>query len=191
MLNLILFGPPGAGKGTQAEKLQERYSLLHLSTGEVMRQEIKKGSPLGLEAARQMEGGALASDELVCGIIGSYIKENATANGVIYDGFPRTIPQAAAFDRMLAESGQSVTLMIALEISDEEIIKRITSRGLVSGRADDQNVEIIKNRISVYKAQTASVADHYALQGKFHTVDGEGTIQETFDKLCAIIDQYK
>lgn len=190
MLNLILFGPPGSGKGTQAEKLKEKYNLLHLSTGEVIRNEIKSGSELGLRAVKQMEGGGLASDELVCGIIGNYIKNNTDANGVIYDGFPRTLPQAKEFDKMLAESGEAVTLMIALDVADDEVIKRITARGLISGRADDQSVEIIQNRLDVYKAQTAVVAEHYAAQGKFYEIDGMGTIEATYDKVCELIDKH-
>lgn len=187
MLNLILFGPPGSGKGTQADKLKEKYNLLHLSTGEVIRAELKSGSPLGREAEKQMQGGGLASDELVCGIIGNYIKSHADAHGVIYDGFPRTLPQAQEFDKMLAAAGQPVTMMIALDVPDDEVIKRITARGLISGRADDQSPEIIQNRLDVYKAQTAVVADHYAAQGKYFMIDGTGSIEATFEKLCEII----
>lgn len=190
MLNLILFGPPGSGKGTQAEKLQAKYNLLHLSTGEVMRAEIKSGSALGQAAAKQMEGGALVSDELVCGIIGNYIKQNTDARGVIYDGFPRTIPQACEFDKMLQANNQSVTLMIALDVPDAEVIQRIITRGKISGRADDQSEEIIQNRINVYKSQTAVVADHYALQGKFYSLNGTGTIEQTFELICQTIDAH-
>lgn len=187
MLNLILFGPPGSGKGTQADKLKEKYNLLHLSTGEVIRAELKSGSELGKQAEKQMAGGGLASDELVCGIIGSYIKSHKDANGVIYDGFPRTLAQAKEFDKMLAAAGESVTMMVALDVPDAEVIKRITARGLISGRADDQSPEIIQNRLDVYKAQTAVVADHYAAQGKYFEIDGTGTIEATFDRVCEII----
>lgn len=188
MLNLILFGPPGSGKGTQADKLKLRYNLLHVSTGEVIRNEIKSGSELGIQAEIQMGDGGLASDELVCGIINNFIKSNTGGRGVIYDGFPRTTPQAKEFDKMLAARGESVTLMIALDISDDEVIRRITTRGLVSGRADDQSVDVIQHRIDVYKNQTAIVTEHYAAQGKYHVVCGNGTIEETYEKVCAIID---
>lgn len=187
MLNIILFGAPGSGKGTQAEKLKVKYNLLHLSTGEVIRAEIKSGSELGQQALKQMEGGGLASDELVCGIISSYIKEHATADGVIYDGFPRTLAQAKEFDKMLSANGQTVTMMVALEVDDNEVIKRITERGKVSGRADDQSVEIIQTRLDVYKGQTAIVAEHYEAQNKYHEVDGMGGVDEIFDRICSII----
>lgn len=189
MLNLILFGPPGSGKGTQADKLKVKYNLLHISTGEVIRAEIKSGSTLGEQAAKQMAGGGLVSDDLVCGIIGSYIRSHTDAKGVIYDGFPRTIPQAREFDTMLADTNEQVTMMIAMDVPDQEVIKRITARGVISGRADDQSVEIIQNRLDVYKAQTSVVADHYAAQGKYFVIDGTGTIDETFEKICEIIDK--
>lgn len=188
MLNIVLFGPPGAGKGTQAEKLQEKYNILHLSTGEVIRDEIGRGTELGKLAARQMEGGKLASDELVLGIIGKYIEEHKSAPGVIFDGFPRTLPQAEAFDRMLAGAGTKVTVMLALEVPDEVVIDRILTRGKTSGRADDQSIDTIRGRIEVYKKQTAAVADYYKNEGKFRAVNGVGTIDEIFDRLCETID---
>lgn len=187
MLNIVLFGPPGAGKGTQAEKLQEKYNILHLSTGEVIRDEIGRGTELGKLAARQMEGGKLASDELVLGIIGKYIEEHKSAPGVIFDGFPRTLPQAEAFDRMLAGEGTKVTVMLALEVPDEVVIDRILTRGKTSGRADDQSIDTIRGRIEVYKKQTAAVADYYKNEGKFRAVNGVGTIDEIFDRLCETI----
>lgn len=191
MLNIVLFGPPGAGKGTQAEKLQEKYGILHLSTGEVIRDEMKRGTELGKLAAEQMEGGKLASDELVLGIIEKYIEEHKTAPGVIFDGFPRTLPQAEAFDRMLAEEGTKVTVMLALEVPDDVVIDRILTRGKTSGRADDQSIDTIKNRIAVYEKQTAVVADYYKKEGKFRAVDGVGTIDEIFTRLCEAIDSLR
>lgn len=188
MLNIVLFGPPGAGKGTQAEKLQQKYGILHLSTGEVIRQEINRGTELGRLAAQQMEGGKLASDELVLGIIENYLQEHRTAPGVIFDGFPRTLPQAEAFDSMLQKIGTKVTVMLALEVPDEVVTERILTRGKTSGRADDQSLETIQNRIAVYKKQTAVVADFYKKQDKFRAVNGVGTIDEIFDRLCAAID---
>lgn len=191
MLNIVLFGPPGAGKGTQAEKLQEKYGILHLSTGEVIRDEMKRGTELGRLAAKQMEGGKLTSDELVLGIIEKYIEEHKTAPGVIFDGFPRTLPQAEAFDRMLAEEGTKVTVMLALEVPDDVVIDRILTRGKTSGRADDQSIDTIKNRIAVYEKQTAVVADYYKKEGKFRAVDGVGTIDEIFTRLCEAIDSLR
>ena len=188
MLNIVLFGPPGAGKGTQAEKLQQKYGILHLSTGEVIRQEMNRGSELGRLAAQQMEGGKLASDELVLGIIENYLQEHRTAPGVIFDGFPRTLPQAEAFDSMLKKICTQVTVMLALDVPDEVVTERILTRGKTSGRADDQSLETIQNRIAVYKKQTAVVADFYKKQDKFRAVNGVGTIDEIFDRLCAAID---
>ncbi len=188
MLNIVLFGPPGAGKGTQAEKLQQKYGLLHLSTGEVIRDEMNRGTELGRLAARQMEGGRLASDELVLGIIENYIEAHRSAPGVIFDGFPRTLPQAEAFDRILSRVGAEVSVMLALEVPDEVVIERILTRGKTSGRADDQSIDTIRNRIEVYDRQTAVVADFYKKQNKFRAVEGVGTIDEIFDRLCAVIN---
>ncbi|CDN31129.1 Adenylate kinase [Mucinivorans hirudinis] len=190
MINIVLFGAPGSGKGTQADKLKEKYNLIHLSTGEVIRNEIRSGSALGTLAAKQMADGALASDDLVCGIINKFISSVADDTmGVIYDGFPRTMNQANEFDRMLKFKEQSVSMMIAIEITDEEVVKRISERGKISGRADDQSEEVIHNRIAVYKAQTAVVAEHYAAQNKYFGVDGMGTIEEVFERICAVIDK--
>ncbi len=191
MLNIVLFGPPGAGKGTQAEKLQAHYGILHLSTGEVIRQQIAQGTALGRLARRQMVGGRLAADGLVLGIIEHYLGEKKGAPGVIFDGFPRTLPQAEAFDRMLSDLGEGVTVMLALEVSEQEVIRRIQLRGQTSGRADDQSVETIRNRIRVYEEQTAVVAEYYKKQGKFRAIPGEGGIEPTFELLCQAIDQLR
>lgn len=191
MLNLVLFGPPGAGKGTQAELLQEKYGLLHLSTGDAIRQNIKNGTELGKQAQEQMAGGGLASDELVCSIVADYVAQNATAKGVIFDGFPRTTAQAVTFDKILTDKGLSVTAMIAMEIPNEMIIDRITKRALVSGRVDDQDPKVIQNRIDTYNAQTAVVADFYKGQKKYYQVGGTGTIEEVFGELCSVIDKIK
>lgn len=191
MLNIVLFGPPGAGKGTQAEKLQEHYGILHLSTGEAIREEMRQGTELGKLAEKQMEGGRLASDELVLGIIEKYLEEHKDAPGVIFDGFPRTLPQAEAFDKMLTKIGESVTVMLALEVPEEVIVERILNRGKTSGRADDQSVETIRNRVAVYEKQTAVVADYYKAQGKYQAVDGVGTIDEIFDRLSQGVDRLR
>lgn len=191
MLNIVLFGPPGAGKGTQAELLQKKYGLLHLSTGEAIRQNIAKGTALGLEAQAQMAGGGLASDALVCGIVADYVAQNTEANGVIFDGFPRTTAQAVEFDKIMTQKGLKVDAMIAMEIPDQTILSRITERAKISGRVDDQDPAIIQNRIDTYKAQTAVVADFYKKQNKYHEVDGTGTIDSVFDLLCQKIDTLK
>lgn len=191
MLNIVLFGPPGAGKGTQAEKLQEHYGILHLSTGEAIREEMRQGTELGKLAEKQMEGGRLASDELVLGIIEKYLEEHKDAPGVIFDGFPRTLPQAEAFDKMLTKIGESVTVMLALEVPEEVIVERILNRGKTSGRADDQSVETIRNRVAVYEKQTAVVADYYKAQGKYQAVDGVGTIDEIFGRLSQGVDRLR
>ncbi len=189
MINLILFGPPGAGKGTQAERLVEKYGFLHISTGEIIRQEIKAGTPLGLEAKAQMEGGALASDEIVIGIIGEFLKRNSDDKGVIFDGFPRTVAQAEALDTLLQEYDNQVDQVLTLEIEDNYLIERLLKRGETSGRADDQSVEVIQNRISVYKEQTEAVKGYYQKQNKVAEINGVGTIDEIFDALCAAIDE--
>lgn len=187
MLNIVLFGPPGAGKGTQADKLLEKYKILHISTGEVIRNEIKAGSELGIQVQKEMEGGGLASDSVVVSIIGDYIKSNKDSKGAIYDGFPRTTPQAEAFDAMLKQIDEEVTIVLSLEVEDEELITRLLNRGLTSGRADDQNREIIENRIKVYKSQTELVKDHYKKQNKVIEINGIGSVDAIFERLCNAI----
>ncbi|MEG0655998.1 MAG: adenylate kinase [Mucinivorans sp.] len=189
MLNILLFGPPGAGKGTQADLLKTRYDLLHLSTGEVIRQNIKNNTVLGAQAEAQMAGGGLASDELVCSIIGDYVAQNSSARGVLYDGFPRTLPQASRLDEILATEAQKVTAMVAMMIPDEVIVARILNRAKVSGRLDDQNIDTIRARIDAYNTQTAVVADYYKKQGKYFEIDGTGTIEDVNLQICKIIYQ--
>ncbi len=188
MLNLVLFGGPGAGKGTQAAKLVEHYGLLHVSTGDLIRAEIKAETALGIEAKKIAESGQLLSDEIVIGMIKSFLAENEGAKGIIFDGFPRTTAQAVAFDEMLNAIGAPVTLMTALEVHEEELVKRLQGRAVDSGRADDSDIDIIKKRINVYNEQTAVVADHYKAQGKFHAIDGIGTIDEIFSRICGAVD---
>ena len=188
MLNIALFGPPGAGKGTQAEKLIQKYGFNHISTGEVIREQIRKGTELGLSVQSYIEKGQLAPDELVINIIADYVASHKDAKGNIFDGFPRTTVQAEAFDKIMNGNGTPVSVMLSLEVPDEELVKRLLLRGKESGRADDSNEGVIRNRIDVYKAQTAVVADYYKPQGKFRAVNGLGSIDEIFDRLCAEID---
>ena len=183
MFNLVLFGPPGAGKGTQAEKLIEKYGFNHISTGEVIREQIRKGTELGRSVQSYIEKGQLAPDGLVIDIIADYVAKHKDAKGNIFDGFPRTTVQAKAFDEIMEKNGTPVSVMLSLEVPDEELVKRLLLRGKESGRADDSNEGVIRDRIDVYKAQTAVVADHYKPQGKHRAVNGLGTIDEIFGRL--------
>jgi adenylate kinase len=188
MLNLVLFGPPGAGKGTQSVKLIEKYKLVHLSTGDILRAEIAAGTALGKEAKKIMNTGALVPDIVVIGMIGSKLDENRTANGFIFDGFPRTEAQAEALDKLLAEKNTSISMMIALEVEDEELTKRLLLRGIESGRPDDGDEKIIRNRIREYNDKTAPLKKYYSKQDKFHSVKGTGSIEQIFSELCIIIE---
>ena len=188
MFNLVLFGPPGAGKGTQAEKLIEKYGFNHISTGEVIREQIRKGTELGRSVQSYIEKGQLAPDGLVIDIIADYVAKHKDAKGNIFDGFPRTTVQAKAFDEIMEKNGTPVSVMLSLEVPDEELVKRLLLRGKESGRADDSNEGVIRDRIDVYKAQTAVVADHYKPQGKHRAVNGLGTIDEIFGRLCQEIE---
>ena len=189
MINIVLFGPPGAGKGTQAKMLSEKYGFNHISTGEVIRNEIQRGTELGLQVKEVIEIGRLASDELVIGIIEEYLASHGDSKGNIFDGFPRTTHQAETFDVIMEKRSDKVDVMISLDVPDEELISRLLLRAEVSGRADDADEGVIRNRIDVYKAQTAVVADHYARQGKYIPINGLGTIEEVFARLCEVIDR--
>lgn len=167
MLNVVLFGPPGSGKGTQSAKLIEKYGLVHLSTGDILRAELAAQTELGKEAKRYMDKGELVPDHVVIGMIGRKLDENGRVNGFIFDGFPRTTSQAEALDTLLTGKNTSITLMVALEVPHEELVKRLLNRGKESGRADDQNVEVIENRIRVYHRETAPVIRYYEAQKKF------------------------
>lgn len=187
MLNLVLFGPPGAGKGTQSEKLINEYQLVHLSTGDILRGEVAAQTALGIEAKKLMDQGLLVPDEVVIGMIEAKIDANKNAKGFIFDGFPRTTAQAESLDKMLAKKGTSISLMLALEVEDGELIKRLLNRGLESGRADDQNESIIAKRINEYNTKTAPLKKFYTEQGKFHSINGIGSINEIFDSLSKVI----
>ena len=191
MLNIILFGAPGCGKGTQAALIKEKYNINHISTGEVIRGEIMGGTELGKSMQSYIEAGQLAPDSIVIGMIRNYMQGHKDASGNIFDGFPRTTAQAEAFDQILSEDGESVSVMIYMDVPEEELVKRILLRGKDSGRADDASEDVIRNRIAVYREQTAIVAEHYSKQGKYVAVDGVGTLEEVFNRICAAIDSAK
>lgn len=190
MLNLVLFGPPGAGKGTQSQKLIEKYGLIHLSTGDLLRNEISQGTVLGLEAKKLMDAGILVPDNVVIGMISSKLDSNKNAKGFIFDGFPRTVAQAMALDTLLDEKRAPISGMIALEVNDEELEHRLLLRGRASGRPDDANPEVIRKRVKEYNEKTAPVADYYRNQHKFKSVNGIGTIDEIFNAITAVINAY-
>ncbi len=189
MINLILFGPPGSGKGTQAAKLVEKYELLHISTGDLFRYEMGNNTPLGQEAKSYIEKGELVPDEVTVGMLRNKVEANLDVEGYIFDGFPRTIPQADALDNLLAENGNEVSLLLMLDVPDDELVKRLLLRGETSGRADDTDESIIRNRIEVYKSETTPVFDYYAAKGRASKVYGVGSIEEIFGRLCAGIDR--
>lgn len=190
MLNIVLFGPPGAGKGTQSQKLIDKYNLVHLSTGDLLRSEIAAGTELGIKAKSLMDNGILVPDEVVIGMIDSKLKENPDAGGFIFDGFPRTVPQAEALDALMRKNDSEITCMLALEVDEEELTKRLLLRGEVSGRPDDRNEELIRKRVQEYNNKTTPVAGYYKSQGKFHGVYGIGEIEEIFAELSRIVDSY-
>ncbi len=188
MFNLILFGPPGSGKGTQSERLIARYGLKHLSTGDLLRSEIAQKTSLGLAAKNFMDQGQLVPDEVVIGMIDSALQNNPQAKGFLFDGFPRTKAQSEALDALLQRNGAAINMVLALHVSEEELIKRLLNRGLSSGRSDDTNETIIRARILEYHKKTSVVADHYRQYGKVITVNGEGTVDDIFESLCTEIN---
>ncbi len=188
MFNLILFGPPGSGKGTQSERLISKYGLKHLSTGDLLRSEISGQTPLGMAAKSYMDKGQLVPDEVVIEMISSALDNNPQAHGFLFDGFPRTTAQAEALDKLLIQKGTSIAIVVALQVSQEELVKRLLNRGLTSGRSDDVNEEIIAARIAEYEKKTAAVADHYRKYDKVIYVHGEGDVDEIFGSLSKEID---
>ncbi len=190
MLNIVLFGPPGAGKGTQSAKLVEKYNLIHLSTGDIFRYNIKNDTELGKLAKSYIEKGELVPDEITIHMLEAEVEKYPDAAGFIFDGFPRTTAQAKALDAFLASKNTGITLMLALEVPEEELIKRLLLRGQESGRSDDSDENIIRNRIKVYNEQTAVAANYYNEQGKYHAVQGVGSIDEIFERLCHVIDTH-
>jgi len=188
MFNLILFGPPGSGKGTQSEKLIAKYNLKHLSTGDLLRSEIASKTPLGLEAKKFMDKGQLVPDEVVIGMISSALENYPDVVGFLFDGFPRTSKQAEALDNLLELKGLSINVMLALDVSEEELVKRLVKRGETSGRPDDSNEQVIRTRIHEYNKKTSAVADHYKKVNKVTLVKGEGSIDNIFKSLTKEID---
>ena len=189
MINIVLFGAPGCGKGTQAQRLKAHYGIDHVSTGEVIRDEIRRGTALGRSMEEYIKAGRLAPDEIVIDMIANYVAEHKEARGNIFDGFPRTTVQAEEFDKILAKHGLQVDIMVDIHVPEEELVRRILLRGKDSGRADDASEEVIRGRLDVYHAQTAVVADYYAAQDKYASVDGTGTMEEVFDRIAALVDR--
>ncbi len=191
MFNIILFGPPGSGKGTQSEKLIAHYGLKHLSTGDLLRKEMKEGTPLGMEAKSLIQKGQLVPDEVVVGMISSALDANPEVPGFLFDGFPRTVAQARALDNLLDLKKTAIDAVLALQVNEEELIKRLIHRAQTSGRMDDADPEIQRNRQNVYKNETLPVAEYYAKFDKVEMVEGEGTIDEIFARLQKSIDAKK
>ncbi len=191
MFNIILFGPPGSGKGTQSEKLIARYGLIHLSTGDLLRREIADQTTLGLEAKGFMDNGQLVPDSVVIGMIRSAIAQNPDAKGFLFDGFPRTIAQARALDQLLAETRNEINVVLALQVGEEELVGRLLNRGKTSGRSDDVSEEVIRARITEYDNKTSPVADYYAQFEKVAQVKGEGDVNQIFDALSREIESRK
>lgn len=189
MLNLILFGPPGSGKGTQSEKLIIKYGLKHLSTGDLLRSEIAQQTMLGMEAKKFMDKGQLVPDAVVIGMIRSAIENNPAVKGFLFDGFPRTAAQAAALDQLMELKNTTIKMMLAMEVGEKELMSRLLKRGETSGRSDDTNEEVVKARIVEYHNKTAAVADYYNQFKKVVTIKGEGSIDDIFNALCNEIDQ--
>ena len=191
MFNIILFGPPGSGKGTQSEKLIEKYGLKHLSTGDLLRSEIAARTPLGLEAKNFIDKGQLVPDEVVIGMISTALEANPQAKGFLFDGFPRTEAQSEALDKLLKLKKTEIGVVLALQVTEAELVKRLVNRGLTSGRSDDNNEEVILARIVEYHNKTSIVAEYYKKADKVVYVKGEGGVDEIFTKLCEEIDKRK
>lgn len=189
MLNIVLFGGPGAGKGTQSKMLIEKYNLVHLSTGDILREEKNAGTELGMKAKALIDSGKLVPDQVVIDMIDSRLESNKNSRGFIFDGFPRTIPQAEALDKLLVDKKASINMVLALEVGKDELVKRLQNRGKDSGRADDQDIETIEQRIKEYNDKTAQLKNYYTTQNKLKVINGVGTIDSIFQKLCEAIDK--
>lgn len=188
LLNIVLFGPPGAGKGTQSEKIIARYQLTHISTGDLFRKHLGEGTDLGLKAQKYMDEGKLVPDEIVIGMVDEKIKHSKETRGFIFDGFPRTVKQAKALDRLLESNHSKIAVMLSLEVPEEELKTRLRIRGRTSGRSDDQNDEKIQTRIVEYRQKTLPVATYYSQQEKLVKIKGVGAIDEIFNSISEILD---
>lgn len=189
MFNLVLFGPPGSGKGTQSEKLVEKYGLVHLSTGNLLREEIAAKTPLGIQAKKFMDNGQLVPDELVIGMVDNCFEQHKGTTGFLFDGFPRTVAQAQALDKLLALKKTDISMVLALEVSEDELVSRLLNRGKTSGRSDDTDETVIRKRFAVYHKETTAVAEYYKKAKKFKSVKGEGPVDEIFASLQQAIDK--
>lgn len=189
MINLILFGPPGAGKGTQSAKLIEKYNLTHISTGDLFRKHLKEGTPLGKLAREYMDKGNLVPDKVVIDMVDDKLKQSDNSGGIIFDGFPRTVPQAEALDQLLESMNAPIKLLVELVVNEDELKKRLADRALKENRPDDAKPEVIENRIKVYKDETVAVAGYYKSHNKYASVIGVGDIEEIFANLCREIDK--
>lgn len=190
MFNLILFGPPGSGKGTQSEKLIAKYGFKHISTGDLLRSEIAGKTELGMKAKGFMDEGKLVPDEVVIGMVDNVIMNNPGVYGFLFDGFPRTKAQAEALDALLRQHEENINLMLALDVPEEELVARMINRSKTSGRTDDADPEVQKRRIAVYKNETLAVASYYDQFGKVTTVNGLGSVEDIFSALCSEIDNH-
>ena len=190
MINIVLFGPPGAGKGVQAGKIAERFGIKHLSTGEIIRKEIASGSQLGAEMGEYIARGELAPDSLVLDMVEDYLDHHPGTRGIVFDGFPRTIAQAEGFDRLLGHHGAKVNVMLALEVPEDEAVGRIIVRGKREGRSDDLTEETIRNRLAIYNAVTACVAGYYAAQDKYVPINGIGSVEDIFERLVSEVEKH-
>ncbi|HAI82276.1 MAG TPA: adenylate kinase [Chitinophagaceae bacterium] len=191
MFNIILFGPPGSGKGTQSEKLIAQYGVKHLSTGDLLRSEIAAATPLGIEAKNFMDKGQLVPDEVVIGMVDNFLDANPEAPGFLFDGFPRTEAQSEALDKLLKLKQTEIHVVLALEVTEDELITRLMNRGKTSGRSDDTNETVIKARIAEYHAKTSAVAAYYSRFNKVVNIPGEGSVDAIFTALCTEIDRRK
>jgi adenylate kinase len=190
MLNIILFGPPGAGKGTQSKKIIEKYKLSHISTGDILRKNIEKKTALGIEAKKLIDDGNYVPDDMAIQLINNELSIQQNQNGFIFDGFPRTTYQAERFSNILSKYGGDVSLMISIEVEENKLIERLVNRSKESGRPDDRQEEIIRKRLSIYHSRTSCIKDYYKSLGKFESIDGNGEIDVIFDKICTVITKY-
>ncbi|NOQ27859.1 MAG: adenylate kinase [Bacteroidales bacterium] len=191
MLNIILFGPPGAGKGTQSKKISDKYKLVHISTGDTLRKAIVKQSPIGIEAKKLIDDGNYVTDQMAIEIIKEELDNHKKVNGFVFDGFPRTTYQAKQFPKILSSHGGNVNVMISMAVDESILLERLINRAKESGRPDDREEEIIYKRIEIYNKTTACVKDYYKSLGKYESIDGNGEIDVIFDEISTVIERYK